>query len=269
MPNVTVNGNQYFYEEKGSGFPVVFAHGLTFDRHMWDHQVEALSSRYRCIAYDLLGHGGSAAGQGDYSLEDEATNLHALMQQLGASPAHLVGLSMGAMTAMRLALAQPQAVRSLALLDTSAEEELPDRRPQYEALATMARTQGPQAAVDAVLPLMFSQAFMQGQPEVLAHERQKFLAQNMDGIEGATKAVTRRTSVLERLPQIKLPTLVIVGSEDVATTPDKSQHIVEGISGARLETIPGAGHMTPIEQPERVSEILGGFLAAVDSASPK
>ncbi len=85
----------------------------------------------------------------------------------------------------------------------------------------------------------------------------------------STKAVTRRTSVLDRISQIKVPTLVIVGSEDIATTPDKAQRLAEGISGARLETIAGAGHMTPIEQPERISQLLSEFLSEADSASPK
>ena len=72
MPTAAVNGLQYFYEEKGSGFPVVFAHGLTFDRHMWDHQVQTLSSRYRCVAIDFRGHGGSSTAPGEYGLEEEA-----------------------------------------------------------------------------------------------------------------------------------------------------------------------------------------------------
>ena len=269
MPTTTVNGNQYLYEEKGSGFPVVFAHGLTFDRHMWDPQMETLSSRYRCISYDFLGHGGSSVGVEGYSLEDEAENLHALMEQWGASPAHMVGLSMGGMVDMRLALAHPGDVRSLSLLDTSAEEEEAERRPQYEAMAATAKAQGPQAVVDAVLPLMFSQAFIQGQPQALAHQRQQFLAVNTEGLELATQAVARRTSVLEKISQIKAPTLVIVGSEDISTTPEKAQHIVEAIAGARLETIAGSGHMTAIEQPERISQLLSEFLAQVDSASPK
>ena len=269
MPKATVNGSEYFYEEVGSGFPVVFAHGLLFDRHMWDHQVETLSSRYRCIAYDFLGHGGSSSGRGEYSLEEEAENLHGLLGQWGASPAHLVGLSMGGMVGMRLALAHPEDLRSLALLDTSSEEEEAERRPQYEAMAAAMRASGPESVVDAVLPLMFSQGFIQGQSQLLAHHRQQFLSVNTEGVELATKAVTRRTSVLDGLPRIKLPTLVIVGSEDVATTPDKAQRIAGGIAGARLETIAGSGHMTPIEQPERISQLLSEFLSEVGSASPK
>jgi 3-oxoadipate enol-lactonase len=266
MPAVTVDGNQYHYEEKGSGVPVVFAHGLTFDRRMWDPQVEALSARYHCIAYDFLGHGGSSVAAREYSLEDEAENLHALMAGWGAAPAHVVGLSMGGMVAMRLALAYPEDVRSLALLDTSAEEEVEERRPQYEAMAAAAQASGPESVVDAVAPFMFSQGFLESQPEKVAAFRQQFIASSADGIAAATKAVTRRTNVLERISGIRVPTLVIVGGEDISTTPDKANHIAERIAGARLETIAGAGHMTPIEQPERISQLLSDFLAGVDAA---
>ncbi|MEE8346030.1 MAG: alpha/beta fold hydrolase, partial [Dehalococcoidia bacterium] len=263
MPMATVDKKEYFYEEKGSGFPVVFAHGLTFDRHMWDPQVEALSGRYRCIAYDFLGHGASPVGEGEYSLEDEAENLHALMARWGASPAHLVGLSMGGMVGMRLALAHPEDVRSLALLDTSAEEEVEERRPQYEALAAAGRASGLGSVVDAVAPFMFSQGFRQSRPEKVGAFRQQFIGSNVEGIVLATKAVARRTSVLDRITQINVPTLVIVGGEDISTTPDKAQRIVERIAGARLETIEGAGHMTPIEQPERISQLLSEFLTGL------
>ncbi len=269
MPTVAANGLNYFYEEAGSGSPVVFAHGLTFDRHMWDHQVQTLSPRYRCIAVDLRGHGGSGTAPGDYSLEDEAESLHALMGQLGARPAHLVGLSLGGMIGLRLALAHPEAVRSLALLDTSAEAELPERAPQYEALAATAKAQGPGSVVGAVLPIMFSQAFLQGQPEAVARYQSDFGSLNLDGLEAATKAVSRRTDILGEISRIGVPALVIVGEKDIATTPDKAQHIVERIAGARLKTIPGSGHMTPIEQPELVSQLLSEFLAEVDAGSPK
>lgn len=269
MPTARVNGLDYYYEEKGSGTPVVFAHGLTFNRHMWDPQVEALSGRYRCIAFDFLGHGGSGTAPGDYSLEDEAENLHGLLQQLGASPAHVVGLSMGGMVGMRLALAHPEDVRSLALLDTSAEGELPDRRPQYEAMAEMARSQGPASVVNAVIPIMFSQGFIQGQPQKVEEYRQYFNTLNLDGLLAATKAVTRRTDILDQISRIRVPTLVIVGENDVATTPDKARNIVERIQGARLATVPGAGHMSPIEQPEFITQLLSEFLASVDSAAAK
>ena len=269
MPSATVNGLAYNYEETGSGSPIVFAHSLTFDRHVWDHQVETLSPRYRCIAYDFLGHGGSPVGPEGYSLEDEAENLHALMAQWGASPAHIVGLSVGGMVALRLALAHPQDVRSLTILDASAEEELPERAPLYEQLAAAAKAQGAQTVFDPVLGFMFSPGFVQSQPGKVEAYKRAFCSLDTEGLERATKAVSRRTNVLARIPQIAVPTLVMVGSEDISTTPDRAQHIVDGIRGARLETVAGSGHMTPVEQPERISELLSAFLAQVDGGGPK
>ncbi|MBI1885092.1 MAG: alpha/beta fold hydrolase [Chloroflexi bacterium] len=269
MPKVRVTGGQYFYEEKGAGTPVVFAHGLTFDHHMWDPQVEALSKRYRCLALDFLGHGASAGARSEYTLEGEAENLYTLMRQLGVEAAHVVGLSMGGMVGMRLALAHPQAVRSLVLLDTSAEPEVPDRAPLYEGMAQASRDQGPEAVVDSVLSFMFSQGFIQGQLEVVAGYKKRFLDVDREGIYWATLAITRRTDILDQVSRIRVPTLVIVGEEDIAVTPDKAEHIQERIAGSRLVRIPGSGHMTPIEQPERITELLSAFLASAEGAAAK
>src|SRR3970282_891338 len=131
-------------------------------------------------------------GREGHSLEDEAENLHALMAQWGASPAHVVGLSMGGMVALRLALAHPQDVRSLTSLDASAEEELPERRPLYEQLAATAKAQGPQTVADPVVGFMFSRDFVRSEPEKVEAYKSSFGALDMGGLGRATKAVTRR-----------------------------------------------------------------------------
>ena len=269
MPSVSVNGLDYAYEESGSGTPVVFAHGLTFDRHMWDPQVAALSSRYRCIAYDLLGHGASAGGRDGYSLEDEAENLHELMARWGATPAHIVALSMGGMMAMRFAIAHPEEVLSLALFDTSAEEERAENVPRYEALLAASRGPNLAAAAEAVAAIMFSAGFRESRPDAVAAYKESYIALDFDAIEPALKAVTGRTNVLPALSRLDVPALVVVGAEDVATTPDKAQHIAEAIPGARLETIAGAGHMSVVEQPERATELLSSFLDGIADGGPK
>ena len=269
MPTARVNGCDYAYEDRGSGSPVLFAHGLTFDRHMWDPQVEALSGRYRCIAIDFRGHGRSASPPGEYTLEQMAEDVHQLLQGLGVSAAHIVGLSMGGMVAMRLALAHPQVVRSLGLLGTSAEVEVAEHIPQYEGMIQMSLAQGPQAVVDGVVPIMFSQGFIGSQPAKVEAYRQLFLANNVQGVASALYAVTRRRDILDDIAAIKVPTLIIVGEADIATTPEKAQHIQERIASSRLVTIPGAAHMTPIEQPERITELLSQFLAEAEAGAGK
>jgi pimeloyl-ACP methyl ester carboxylesterase len=237
---------------------------------MWDPQVAALSASYRCIAYDLMGHGGSAPGPGGYTLEDEAENLHELIARWwGASPAHVVALSMGGMTAIRLALDHPEDVLSLSLFDTSAEGEDPSRIPQYEAL--LAGSRGPNVAViaEAVAAIMFSQGFRASRPEVVADYRRHYASLDFDAIELALKAVTGRSNVLPAAAAISVPTLVVVGSEDPATPPDEARRLADAVPGARLETLAGAGHMSVIEQPERVTEMLSAFLAQVEGGSAK
>jgi pimeloyl-ACP methyl ester carboxylesterase len=269
MPTLSVNGIDYAYEERGSGTPVVFAHGLTFDRHMWDPQVAALSAGYRCIAYDMIGHGGSSAAGGPYSFEDEAENLHALLGQWNASPAHVVGLSMGGMMAMRLAIAYPQDVLSLALFDTSAEEEESENVPRYEALVAASRGPNVAAVAEAVAAIMFSATFRASHPDVVAAYKESYTALDFDAVEPALKAVTGRTNVLAALSRVGVPALVVVGSEDAATAPDRAQHIAEAIPGARLEMIAGAGHMSVIEQPQRAAELLSSFLGEVVGGGAK
>ncbi len=263
MPKLAVNGTQIYYEEKGSGYPVVFIHGLTFDGHMWDHQVQELSRSYRTINIDLRGHGLSASPDLMYDLDMMTEDVYQVMRELGVGRAHLVGLSMGGMISMRLALAHAAAVRSLVLLDTSAEPEVPDRAPAYEAMARIMREQGPADIVDAVMAILFSPNFLQGQPERAKRERERFHKLDRVGVSNATYAVTRRKGISDRLPEIKAPTLIIVGELDTATPVEKSRALQAGIPGARLEIIPGAGHMTPIEKPEEVTRLIADFLKSV------
>jgi len=263
MPRVTVSGTDVYYEDVGRGFPLLFLHGLTFDTRMWRSQVAALSGKYRCVSIDFRGHGQSAAPDGEYTLEAMAEDVYQVMRHLGLAQAHVAGLSMGGMVAMRLALAHPEVVRSLLLLDTDAGPEEAERAPRYEAMAQMAREQGPEAVMAGVLPLFFSQGFMQARPQELQRFKEQFLDINRDGIYRATRAVTRRRDITDEIRRIRVPTLVIVGDEDIATTREKAEAIHQRIAGSRLETIAGAGHMTPLEQPERVNALLEEFLAGV------
>ena len=261
MATVTVNSAEIYYEDVGQGFPLLFLHGLTFDTRMWRSQVAALSGKYRCVSIDFRGHGQSAAPGGEYTLEVMAEDVYQVMRHLGLEQAHVAGLSMGGMVAMRLALAHPDVVRSLLLLDTDAGPEEAEWAPQYEAMAQMVRDQGPEAIMQGVIPVFFSQAFIEGQPQKLEAFKEQFLDINRDGIYRATLGVTWRRDIRDEIKGIRVPTLVIVGEEDIATTPEKAEAIHQRIVGSRLERIAGAGHMTPLEQPERVNALLGEFLA--------
>jgi 3-oxoadipate enol-lactonase len=263
MPSMAVNDTEVYYEDVGQGPPLLFLHGLIFDTRMWSSQVAALSGKYRCISIDFRGHGQSAAPRCQCSLEQLAEDVYKVMGKLTIEQAHVVGLSMGGMVGMRLALAHPEAVRSLLLLDTDAGLEEADRSRQYEAMAQMVRDQGPQSVMEGILPFFFSQSFRQGWPQEMQRFREQFATIDPEGMYWVTLAVTRRRDMRDEIKGIRVPTLIIVGDQDIATTPDKAEAIHQQIAGSRLATIAGAGHMTPIERPEEVTALLAEFLAEV------
>ena len=154
MPWMDVNGTRLYYEDTGGpGVPIVFSHGLLWSCRMFDKQVAALKDRYRCIAYDHRGQGQSDVSRVhtvdmDMVYEDAA----ALIEKLGVGPCHFVGLSMGGFVGMRLASRRPELLRSLMLLETSADPEPAENVPRYNLLNFIARWLGVKWTLKAVMP---------------------------------------------------------------------------------------------------------------------
>ncbi len=256
----------FWYEERGAGEPVLFLHGLTWDHTMWDAQVAALSSEYRCLAIDLIGHGRTPDIDRDYTFWDLAGYVARFLDEVGVPSAHVVGLSMGGMTAMRLALRHPGRVRSLALLDTDAGAEDPAKAAGYHQLAEAVIAQGWEAVTDPIATILFGAPYL-ARPEHREAIRAKFAANPRESIAGrALRCVTQRDDIRGQLGQIAVPTTVIVGELDIATPPERSEEIAAAIPGARLVRIPGAGHMSPIEAPEAVTAALREHLASATAA---
>lgn len=264
MATATVNGVRLHYVEQGTGTPVVLGHGLCMDHSMFEAQVEALSHRYRVIVPDWRGHGGSEARAEDYSMEDQADDLAALLRHLGVTSAHIGGMSMGGMIGLRFALRYPEMTRSLLLIDTDAGPEHPTRQELYEGLAGMFLAGQADAVVDPVMQILFAPPFFANLPDKAGYWRGKVVGESGVGLYHATRCVTRRTDVREQIGRIRVPALIICGEQDAATTPDKSQFMAAAIPGARLVMVPDAGHSSPVEQPELVTQAIAAFLAEVD-----
>src|SRR5205807_7220359 len=120
MPILETNGVRLRYVREGSGDPVLLLHGYIFGADWWRPQIDALRDRFDVVALDLRGQMGSETTEAGYDLWNQAEDAYGVIEQLGIAPAHCVGLSMGGMIAMRLAMGHPEAVRSLVLMDTSA-----------------------------------------------------------------------------------------------------------------------------------------------------
>ncbi|MBF5041686.1 alpha/beta fold hydrolase [Aggregicoccus sp. 17bor-14] len=271
MPMLAVNGTQLYCEDSGgSGEPVVFSHGLLWSTELFEPQVQALRGRYRCIAYDHRGQGRSAKPGGhSVPIETVYEDAVALIEKLGVGPCHFVGLSMGGFVGMRLAARRPDLVRSLALLETSAEPEPPQNAPRYRAMATVARFLGVRLLASRVMPIMFGKSFLTDPARAEEREawRQRLL-KNERSIYRAVLGVVEREPIESELGKVKAPTLVLVGAEDVATVPAKAERIHSLIAGSKLVKLPRGGHSSTVEEPALVNQALSEFLAQHSGGHP-
>ena len=263
MPRLSVNGTELHYDVQGGGAQtIVFAHGLLWSGDMFAAQVAALRERYRCITFDFRGQGRSAVPPDGYDMDTLAADAAALVEALGAAPCHFAGLSMGGFVGLRLAARRPELLRSLMLIETSADGEPPENVGKYRMMAWIARQLGTSLVAGRVMPIMFGRTFLTDPARAAERRalRARLLANDRKGVALATKGVIMRAPMTAELSRISVPVLVIVGEEDAATPPEKSEALARGIAGARLVRIPQAGHTSTIEQPKLVTGAIATFL---------
>ena len=256
-----------YYEDSGAGSTgetIAFAHGLLWRTELFAPQIAALRARYRCIAWDHRGQGRSAADRRHcIDMELVAKDAIAVIERVARGPVHFVGLSMGGFVAMRVAARRPELVKSLVLLETSADPEPNENLAKYRVLSAISRAIGPKPLRGRIAPIMFGRTILgdrarrdelAGYLEILGSRRDAWRAVN---------GVIDRAGVRDELARIRAPTLVVVGDEDLATPPVRAERIAAAIAGARLATIAGAGHSSPVEQPDAVTSTIASFLHGV------
>ena len=265
MPKIRINGAELYYEEHGpeDAPAILFAHGLLFSGRMFDAQVDALQDRYRCVTFDFRGQGRSATTDDGYTIGVLTDDAVAIIDALALAPCHFAGLSMGGFVGLRLAIRHPELLRSLILLETSADPAPPENVPRYRRLNTATRWLGLRAVSGRVMPIVFGRKFLEDpkRADLRRQWRQCLNANDRVGINRAVKGVIQRMGVYNELGKIDLPTLIIVGDQDVATVPEKSERMHAAIAGSELVTIPGAGHTSTVEEPEAVNAAIEAFLA--------
>jgi 3-oxoadipate enol-lactonase/4-carboxymuconolactone decarboxylase len=238
---------------------VVLGGSLGSTLAMWEPQVPALMGRFRVLRYDARGHGRSPVPPGPYALDDLVDDLLALFDRLDVQRAHLVGLSLGGMTAMRLAAREPSRVDRLALLCTSAK--FPSPTPWAERAATVL-AEGTAAIAEAVVDRWFTPALRDTDPALVDRMRAMVAATPADGYAACCTAI-ERMDLLADLSRITAPTLAVAGADDPATPPEHLRTIAGGIPGARLLMLPQAAHLASVEQATAVNAAL---LAHLDPA---
>jgi len=236
---------------------VVLSNSLGATRAMWDPQVPALAERYRVVSYDTRGHGASPAPAGPYTLDDLVDDVLALLDRVGAERAHVVGLSLGGMTALRLAAREPQRVHRLAVLCSSAKTE-----PQgFLDRAAAARAEGTASFAPAVVSRWLTPAYAAAHPDLVARLEAMVAGADDEGY-AACAEVVGGVDLRADLGRVTAPTLVVSGAEDPALPPAHQQAIADGIDGAELLTVSPGAHLANLEQPLQVSGALLGHLDA-------
>lgn len=240
--------------------PVVFfAHGLLLSGWMFQHQIAALSDRYRCVTIDFRGQGDSPRALGGYDMDTLTSDVTELLRHLQIPVVNFVGLSMGGFVGMRLAARNPEIVHSLALLDTAATAEEPANRTKYTMLSKVYRVAGIKPLRSRVAPIMVAQRNLDA-PWI-----DEWMARldrvDRVGLIKAIEAVADRDPCEAEAVRIIAPTLVVVGDEDAATPPAKSRRLLELIATTTFREIPGAGHSPSMERPDDVTAVLEAFLS--------
>jgi 3-oxoadipate enol-lactonase len=258
-------GARVAYQVGGAGEPtIVLGHSLLCDASMWADVAPRLAARRRVINVEVRGHGRSTA-EAPFALEDLADDWRAILDELDVADAVLVGLSMGAMTAMRLALASPERVRGMVLLDSSADRETRFGRVKYRAMAEIARRFGIVRALERpIRNVMFARASLRERRDVVDRGMATIRAHDTKQLYHAVRAVIDRPSIRGRLSALRCPVHVVCGADDRATPPVRSRRIAEMIPGATLALVPGAGHLSALERPDEVVREIETFLSKIE-----
>jgi pimeloyl-ACP methyl ester carboxylesterase len=271
------DGGTIYTISRGSGPVVVFCHGVTLSSRVWSKQFDAFpAAGFRAVAFDSRGHGESRAGDTGHSLDNLADDLRTVLEELDLRDVVLVGHSMGGMSVQAFAIRHPEViearVRGLVLMSSSSHNLVSDAK----------RVRG---AVERVLNLG---------PDVGTFMRQRNLGLLLANIgfgdnphpshveatremlAGCDKETTREAvsallhlDLTEGLPQLQIPTLVVVGTADALTPPRDSRRIAELVPGARLVEYPGAGHMLMYERTDEVDALIMDFARACQAVDDR
>ncbi|HEV7212664.1 MAG TPA: 3-oxoadipate enol-lactonase [Blastococcus sp.] len=237
---------------------LLLSNSLGATRAMWDAQVPALAERFRVVTYDTRGHGQSPVPPGPYTLDDLVDDVLALLDELGAERVHMAGLSLGGMTAMRLAAREPRRLDRMALLCTSARLS----GSVYGDRALAARADGTASFAESVVSRWVTPEFAAAHADVVAGLEAMVAGTPDEGYAGCCEAIAAM-DLRADLARISAPTLVIAGAQDPATPPEMLQAIAAGIAGAELVIVNPGAHLAPVESPDQVTDAL---LAHFDSA---
>jgi 3-oxoadipate enol-lactonase len=258
MSFIQNQGAKIYWDEQGSGIPVLLIMGLGYPSYLWHRMRPTLNEQYRTIALDNRGSGQSDAPTGPYPIALMASDAAAVLDAAGVKSAHVFGISMGGMISQEFALQYPARVRSLILGCTAAGGPNAVRAEKQVNDVLMARGVNPEEALQAIRPYIYdSSTPVERVEEDLAIRRQWF--PRPEGFLGQLQGIMA-WEAYSRLERITARTLVIHGQSDQLVPPGNGELIAARIPGAKLVMLPQASHIFPTDQPEVSRRIVMDFL---------
>jgi 3-oxoadipate enol-lactonase len=265
MPDIDVNGTTLHYVEDGppDAPALVFSPSMFFDVRMFAAQAEQFADRYRVVRYDLRGQGRSARmPREQLDMETQADDAAALIEALDLAPCVYAGCSMGGFIALRLAARRPELLRSAVVMGSSADAE--EAVAEMDGLIEALGAHGMEPVLDGVLQFMLGDTTLTdpARAGLLADVREMLMTRGPEYADAAWH-IPHRAGVLDELPGITVPVLVLAGAEDHTYPPVKSEQMAALIPGAELVVVEQAGHVLPLEHPEAVNAVLEDHLASL------
>lgn len=257
----TIGNQKFAVEDRGTGEPILFAHGFPLDHTMWTPQLIAFQEIHRVIAPDLRGFGESTGDGEVHTMADFADDLANLLEQLDVDrPVTFCGLSMGGYIALEFARRHPDKLSRLILCDTKASPDPEANRRNRLDLAERVLKEGPEFFIEEMLEKLFSPAMLASSAPVVEETRGVMKRSNPAGVAAASRGMAERADFSGSLEEMTVPTLVLCGSEDAITTVEEMRELAERMPNARFIVIEGAGHMAPLEKPAAVNQAIAKFL---------
>lgn len=245
--------------EQGQGPALVLGHALGVDLRMWDEVADDLARDHLVLRYDHRGQGASDVPPGPYTMDELVDDAAALIRERDIGPVVYVGLSMGGMVAMGLAVRHPGLVRGIVVANSGAK--YPDAaRATWAQRIAVVESQGMAAVADGTMERWFTPAFRATRHEVVDRFRHTVLQADPAGYAATCHAIAA-VDWLDRLPGVTCPALVIAGALDAGAPPEFAQAIAGRIPGAELQLWDDVAHMSAIEQPARFVAAVRAFLA--------
>jgi pimeloyl-ACP methyl ester carboxylesterase len=263
MDRLRSDDAEIFYEIRGSGPPGVLLHPFPCDHEFWNPVAGTLDSRYRLILPDLRGHGESEIGEGPALMQKHASDIARVLDAAGVGKAAFVGCSIGGYILFEFWRRYRERVTSLALCDTRPQADTAEGRANRLKAAAAVLEQGTEPFIESMIPKLMGRTTVARRPDLVDGARAMMRKMSAGDISLVLRGMAERPDSVGDLKSINVPTLIVIGEEDVLSTVADGELMRQNIGGSQLKVIPKAGHYAPWEQAEALGTVLRQFLDLV------